>query len=328
MLVSKFDKQRRNRIIIYVMSIVLVLLIILYYNIPLIKAYLMANDQVSNYFTLQEPSTTVADVTVSDYGQYVDLGTSILPKTGDTITIKLEDNEQPLADWRVFLKDSNNGVWLILADYMPVSVFSVSDVGLDANSQTDRYVKYAIYSRTDRKTLKDGLNGVISGKANWNGLISGSDLYDNGNLINNNIQVKGAFELEEWIESWNANSNYSQLESIYYASAVSGISSAQGYKLKGGYTNVSRDTENTLGFVAYVNIDSTKGSDDYRDTLYFPHHNRDSFDGSNHCDGYWLASYSSLNNTRMIFVDYRRWCCTYTCWNGCVRSSTSSLPTI
>ena len=187
---------------------------------------------------------TVADVTVSNYGQYVDLGTNILTKT-----VQLEDGTYPATDWRVFKKD-DNGVWLILADYMPKEKLP-SGTGLIAHSD-DGYL-YSIYKNT-KSELITGLNS-----SSWKSLISeNTSLYNNTDVI-----VKGAFELEEWINSWE-DSGYCNINT------VGGTS---------GY-NVYKDGE-TPSQSTHLDSD-TEG---YGNALYFPHKPR-----MNNCNGYWLSS--------------------------------------
>ena len=210
------------------------------------------------------------DVTVADYGKYVDLGTNILDKT-----IELEDGTKPAADWRVFKKDSNGGVWLILADYMPNAKFDVSTVGLIAENNST----YNVTTDSERGVLINGLND-----SNWSNLINSSDAAGISG-----VRVKGSFELEEWIESWE-DSGYTNLNARSVAMA--------NYNDE-WYTTV------TWGYYIYkdwesnttVATDLSTNTDGYANTLYFPHH-----EGTDDCYGYRLASPSAIGRLDVMTV--------------------------
>lgn len=216
--------------------------------------------------------TPVSEITSSQYGQYVNLGTNIL----DLNNVTLSDDTHPQADWRVFRKDAN-GVWLILSDYMPNTSFDVSTVGLQVSSDAT----YGVNSNANRKILINGLKGISLGKSNWNGLIAGSDLYDsNNNLINSNIKVQGAIDLDTWVASWNEK----YTPTLYTATTASEMYDG----LNGYYVG---DKENP-GTVQYKISSSSK-------TLFFPHTSIVS-----NCTGYWLASPSAYHDQRVMNVYY------------------------
>ncbi len=263
---SNLKKKRINIIVIYVLAIIISLLFVFFYNIQGIRAYLMAEAEESNYFTLQAPSTPVADITVSDYGQYVDIGTNILSKT-----IALEDGTTPKADWRVFSKDSN-GAWIILADYMPNSSFDVTTTGLEVG--TDDYATYGVRSTTSRVALINGLD-----HSNWSNFITGSNVAGK-----NGVVAKGAVDLPTWRDSWNANPGYTTLYTPQKTSAMS----------DGLYGYYVGDTENTTNY--NFGLSSNAG---YSNTLYFPHKSVVSY-----CTGYWLASPSADNTNAVMLVYY------------------------
>ena len=201
--------------------------------------------------------TTVADITVANYGTYVDLGTNLLDLENTT----LSDNTHPAADWRVFYKDAG-GVWLILADYLPVESGTigssvVSNVGLET------YNTYGVYSNVSRTDLISRLNG------NWNSLIEGSDV-----LGETGILVKGAVDLPTWVASWNQNADYTHLY----------------------YENITEPDNNTYYAAGYIisdtePIETFAISVDNDDTLYFPHET-----DINECVAYWLASLSAWDD--------------------------------
>ena len=147
----------------------------------------------------EEPGPTIADITVDDYGTYINIGTNLLGKNNTTE-----------ADWRVFYKDTN-GAWLILADYLPVNsgvgASIVSTVGLktvglvpEGEEYQDSYI-YSVFSNDSRQDLITKLS-----VGNWSGLIVGSDVAGETGVI-----VKGAVDLPTWVASWNANEGYTSL---------------------------------------------------------------------------------------------------------------------
>ena len=223
--------------------------------------------------TIDTPGTPVSELTKDNYGQYVNLGTNIL----DLNNVTLEDGSHPAADWRVFSKDANGGLWLILADYMPNEngKLNVVDVGLLKG--TGNRAEYNVYSSAPRETLINGLKGIISGKSSWNGLIAGSDLYDsNSNLINSNIEVQGAVDLETWAASWNENTGYTQLTLS---------TNSVGYKINNGL---------------YINLSGNTGRNN---TLYFPHKTYQNINNeTNEVYGYWLASPSAQGANYVMYV--------------------------
>ena len=201
---------------------------------------------------------SVGDITVANYGQYVNLNTHIL----DLNNISLgENNENPLSDWRVFNKD-NNGAWLILADYMPNASFDVTTVGLLAG--TSGYAKYGVRSTTNRATLLSGLT-----HNNWSSLITESSVAGA-----TGVQVKGAVDLDTWVDSWNANEGYTTLYTdTYYNKNSSYMSDGLDGYYVGNFENPTIDRYSLYSDVGYGN------------TLYFPHKSNVSS-----CSSYWLAS--------------------------------------
>lgn len=213
---------------------------------------------------------TVADVTVSNYGQYVDLGTNILDRT-----IQLKDTTTPLADWRVFKKD-DNGVWLILANYMPVSKLP-SGTGFYSTPGYNYMLRYS----SDRKTAIEGLNS-----SNWKNLISeNTDLYNNSNVI-----VKGALGLEEWVESWNGK-GYTNVN-------ISLTETAMSDGLYGYY--VYKDGEDETGVYANLKVD-TAG---FADTLYFTH----TGEIQRMTDCYLLASPAANDDDMVVDINSNNGC--------------------
>ena len=111
-------------------------------------------------------------VTKDNYGDYIDLGTSIL-------------SEKP-ADWRILYNDKNGHVYAILADYLPNSKNpAITTTGLKTSGT------YNIYSNKNRDTLLAGLNHATA----WQSLIPEG--------LRSTCQVKGATTAEIIMASYN-----------------------------------------------------------------------------------------------------------------------------
>lgn len=191
-------------------------------------------------------------------GTYVDIGTNIL----DLNSIKLQDNTHPKTDWRIFNKDKNGGMWLILSSYLPNDKINVTNMNLVTGEE--EYPEYSIKSNTDRKTLLNAL------KSDFSSLIKNSKIYKK-----NGVKVKGGTDLKTWVDSWNSNKNYPQLSTKTYPNMEDG--------LDGMWIKYATDS---LGSNSII-LSKEKG---HKDTLYFP---------GNLCFGYWLAS-PAQNNINCI----------------------------
>ena len=205
-------------------------------------------------------SDVAAGTAISDssyYGNYFDLGTEIFGTitNGKYSSSKMLGVESSTikADWRIFSKDST-GVWLILADCLPVDGSEINtfitgtgtnQIGLVTKTGNDlNSYPYSVWSGgTDRSDLITRL------RANWKGLLP-SSLQSNPN-----ITAVGALTVSEWQAGW--NSKYTGTEQI----SVSGNET-------NGYSTLSMSSKAGCG-----------------NTLYFPHKERQ---GNN--PGYWLAS--------------------------------------
>lgn len=217
--------------------------------------------------TPSSSGTTLADITSANYGDYIDLGTSILPADttiGNSETIK--------SDWRIFYKDSEGNVYAKLADYLPV------DTGIGASVASslrlDTYGKYGVYADYSGDYADDYNQDydiedrdIFLGKlnANWNGLLSGSDITTIQNGLGTKINVKGAVDLPTWVASWNSNTDYTKLFANYDSD-------------ENAYMIGTSSTDNN----SLIDLSTEQG---YNNTLYFPHK-----EAVNDCNRYWLAS--------------------------------------
>ena len=193
-------------------------------------------------------------------GDYIDIGTNIL----GTSTV-IGNNESVTSDFRVFNKDED-GITVILADYLPGTYFDVTSVNLSYNSN------YNIASNVSRMALIDGLNN-----SNWINLINGSNV---SGIIG--VIVKGTPTLETWVNSWNSNTSFTTL----YTKEKTPV---MGDGLIGYYIGVN---ENPNG--ANVNI---SGSTGYSNSLFFPHKTV-----VNSIQGYLLANPSASAENEIFAV--------------------------
>ena len=70
---------------------------------------------------------TLGSITASNYGDYIDLGTTII-------------SDKP-ADWRIFYNDKNGHVYAILADYLPNSTGVAASAGFNTSGTYKVYLK-------------------------------------------------------------------------------------------------------------------------------------------------------------------------------------------
>lgn len=205
----------------------------------------------SRDFVDEENSLKNSDGTYK-LGTYVDIGTNIL----DLEDLEFQDGTSPKADWRLFYNQEETGVKvLILSSYLPNDYFDFDNVKLE----TEGY--YDVYSEDDRTELLEGLYSE-----RYSEIIKDSDLHSN-----QGVNVFGGPTVEEWIQSWNSNRSYTELEIDTTIMDDNWV---------GVYVGKSSDVldQSTLDI-------STCCKKGYKDTLYFPY-----TDEINNCYGYWLAS--------------------------------------
>ena len=114
-------------------------------------------------------------VTKVNYGDYIDLGKSII---GTEITTD---------DWRILYNDKNGNVYAILADYLQNSNESIVNAGFN----NDKSSTYNVFSSISRDNLLERFNNTEA----WKTLIP-PDLRDK-------CQVRGAITAEILLESYN-----------------------------------------------------------------------------------------------------------------------------
>ena len=97
----------------------------------------------------EKKSQALSTITSVNYGDYINLGTSILL-------------DKP-ADWRILYNDKNGHVYAILADYLPNTNAAVTASGLNVVSGKT----YNVNSSSNRQDLLDKLNSTTA----WQSLI-------------------------------------------------------------------------------------------------------------------------------------------------------------
>ena len=244
-------------------------------------SFTMGTRNVTLYAVLEETivATFESQIETDNYGEYVDLGTTLLPRgTDGIITQKIGEvdgvpQEQPSTDWRIFHEDTDGGIYLILADYLPYSYEETLGTGL---FQYTTDYPYNWLSKTSRQDLLIKLRNTNA----WNKLIDST-------YISKGIEVKGALELETWVASWNAK-DYIKLFINTYSNVNNSV---QADGLDGYYVGKIENPEtNSVG----LNYDGG-----YGDSLYFPHKN------NNNPEGYVLSSPSVEDIYNVMFVTYK-----------------------
>ena len=163
-------------------------------------------------------------------GQYINLETNIL-NLNNTV---LADGSYPQADWRVLKKDEN-GIWLILADYLPQNKLpnGINEIIASSNSN---------YGFKKNGSWDDFINGMK--KADWINLLYESNIKDK-----NGVEVYGGVSGEQWCESWNFlgydTLTASRTSENHYEYNCSGHSNWQGTSI---LTGGNSGTDNTLLF--------------------------------------------------------------------------------
>ena len=173
-------------------------------------------------------SQALSTLTATNYGDYIDLGQSVVGTSATT------------DDWRILYNDTtNNVVYAILTDYLPNNNAAVTATGLDT------YGTYNVYSNTDRDTFLAGLNHATA----WNSLIPST-------LVSSGASVRGAVTVEILMASYNAKHgtslNYTDSPTLYsdpanssgidslYMPHTSSIEGCYGYWLSSPYADLPK----------------------------------------------------------------------------------------
>ena len=117
----------------------------------------------------------IGTITKDNYGDYIDLGQSIVGTSATT------------DDWRILYNDKNGHVYAILADYLPNSNAAVTASGLHVVDNKT----YNVNSTASRQDLLDRLNSTTA----WQSLIPEG--------LRSTCQVKGATTAEIIMASYN-----------------------------------------------------------------------------------------------------------------------------
>ena len=137
----------------------------------------------------------------------------------------------------------------MLADYLPKSKLP-SGTGLITHP--DSNYPYSIYAHT-RSDFLNGINNV-----GWKNLLQNTSLENVDGVV-----VKGAIDIENWVESFNSNPEYTQLTVSDYGDER---------RVFGGYSDAERTTPYQMGtWTCYLDLNCASN------TLYFPHIDNNSF---------------------------------------------------
>jgi hypothetical protein len=154
--------------------------------------------------------TPVSDITVANYGQYINIGTDILEYGTDSTT---------QADWRVFHK-TNDGVWLILDDYLPNNKIP-SGIVLQTGGTTHAAFDFPTEDGDEGKEIL-----LSKLQSDWSDLITGSSVKGQANVV-----VIGGVSYPIWLESWNVKhgTNYSATgdETTGYSDYITGLDNSE-----------------------------------------------------------------------------------------------------
>lgn len=204
-------------------------------------------------------------ITIENYGEYVDLQTNIIVKDN----IALEDRSIPKTDWRIFHKDNDGGIYLILSDYLPYSYESTINSGLsDAGEEYSHNWRSSV-SRVD-------LLNKLNDESKWNKLLPEK-------YINQGMKVTGAITLDTWVESWNAK-GYTKLYISKKTETKDG--------LEGCYIDTTENSESTYK-------DLSTDTEGYGNSLYFPHKNSTA---RNMVYAYTLATPSASDDNYLVNI--------------------------
>ena len=130
-----------------------------------------------NDYSQTPTQSTLSLVTNDNIGDYIDLGNNII------------GTESTSDDWRILYKE-NDTVYVILADYLPLSKVPVS-TGLD------RELSYNVYSETDRDILLNGLKNEAAWSNFTNGIVGATATGSpTAELLMSSYNAKNGIELE------------------------------------------------------------------------------------------------------------------------------------
>lgn len=162
------------------------------YTISLFPATVELDEYFFNIYEsgkVEKKTPIIGEVTKDNYGDYLDLGQSVVGDENSTID-----------DWRILYNDKNGNIYAILADYLPNSNDAVTSAGL--KKVWDR--KYSVKSTTSRQDLIDKLNNTTA----WQSLIPEG--------LRQKCQVKGAPPAETILNSYNEKYSLNQKKPLEF----------------------------------------------------------------------------------------------------------------
>jgi len=239
-----------------------------------------------NEGTGNEDNVTIAEIDVSNYGDFVEYSKDL-------------NNDGNLSnDWKIFYNEGDY-VYIIAADYLPYSLIPNSTTDTTKLNMSNKGIDYpysAYWESSDnfRSTGSETITDAVANKykLSWldlnvdaNGVRtnnSNDNAKSTGDLLNVNvwtsvfgdfskgIEAIGAPTLEMWVASWNEKGKKEGIAKYVKLYTTSNIT---------GYYVGNQENPTS---VSYNVGTETYG---YNDTLYFPHQS-----SYGNCYGYWLAS--------------------------------------
>ncbi len=187
-------------------------------------------------------------------------------------------------NWNLFYADKDNA-YLIYDDYYP----TLAQPGKD----NDTILGYAYTISTQMSGTRETLINYMKNQSNWEII---KNAFCNAGY-GNNIKVTGSPTLGMWIASFNSVYN-TNLEHKYFR-GNRGEANANGFKLK---LSSEKKWDYRKG------VDMTQFNDNNvsasKEKLYFPHEGWfDQGEGHGYCEGYWLASPSAQDTSRLMTID-------------------------
>lgn len=241
----------------------------------------------------------------SFYGEYVDYDKDLGIKLDSNLQTDSNSQSDLNYDWKIFYQDEDT-VYIIAKDYVRWSTITNQETlnnspasgnpyALTWNNSIPKNGVNDIFYSDNEKTTKLA-NKYLSG---WKNIINNNNITTNENdnakitallmdtniwesLTNNsNLYAIGCPTIEMWVNSWN---DIYENQQIYLSNDINGI----------GY-NIGSENNTDISYT----IDNNWNG--FNDKMYFPHDNIVSG-----CEGYCIASPSSVSDKKLIRVDRTR----------------------
>ena len=238
------------------------------------------------------------------YGDFIDYNVDLGIKSDPNL--QTSSDSQPNSEWKIFYQDEDT-TYIIAKDYVKWSNVTNQETLNNSPASGNPYALYwessipktginDIFYSENEKTKKLA-NKYLSG---WKSIMTNNNITTNTNdnakitallmdteiwksLTKNNssLYAIGCPTVEMWVNSW--NDKYPD-QQIYLSNDINGV----GYKI---------GNENSTD----INLTIDNNWEGRNDKMYFPQDNSVS-----KCEGYCIASPSSVGDKKLIRVDYKR----------------------